>query len=140
MRADGGHRPAFHAHGPGRIVGGEGHERFGPPAAHEQDALAPQEGGIVERAGILEATWTRELEVQRHALTFSYRGGLTVEGDLKPPRGRPEIETVAQAFDVDEEPGAVYGPAHRLFREASFHADQRSERGPRDVVGGEGIA
>src|SRR4030095_10105276 len=124
MRADGGHRPAFHAHGPGRIVGGEGHERFGPPSAHERDALARQEGGIVERAGILEATRTRELEVQRHALTFSYRGGLAVERDLEPPRGRPEIKAVAQAVDVDEEPGPIRRPAHGLLGQASFHADE----------------
>src|SRR5207247_3474496 len=140
MRADGGHRPAFDAHGPGRIVSSEGHERFRPPAADEQDALASQEGGKVECAGILEATWARELEIQRHALTFPYRRGLTVERDLEPPRGRPEIEAVAQAVDVDEEPGPVRRPAHGLFGQASFHADERSERGARDVVRRERIA
>src|SRR5882724_9604900 len=101
MRADGRHRPALDAHGPGRIVRGEGDERFGFRAPHEQDALAPQEGGIVERARILEATRTRELEVQRHALAFPYGGGFTVERHLKSPRGRSEIETVAQAVHVD---------------------------------------
>ena len=51
--------------GQGGSSGGERHEGFGPPAADEEYALAPQEGGVVEGAGVLEAARARELELQR---------------------------------------------------------------------------